>query len=149
MHLLVCCMLIIAICDVITACVAGDCYYTLCLELHVSEPKCHIHFPIFEVYYILRIAVFFIWANPLSENVDPIQVKFSIVHWQITLTIIIQQRLLLSICIGIQRKFSGKSTDTRLWTLLLGCWIWNNVSRMVFIYISVAVLPSPRRAPCS
>jgi hypothetical protein len=53
-------MFIIAICDVITACVAGDCYYTLCLELHVSEPKGHIHFPIFEVYYILGIAVFFI-----------------------------------------------------------------------------------------
>jgi hypothetical protein len=53
-------MLVIAICDVITACVAGDCYYTLCLELHVSEPKHHIHFPIFEVYYILGIAVFFI-----------------------------------------------------------------------------------------
>jgi hypothetical protein len=82
-------MLIIAICDVITACIAGGCYYTICLELHVSEPKGHICFPIFEVYYIWGIAVSYILANPLSEYVDPIQVKFSIVHWQITLTIII------------------------------------------------------------
>jgi hypothetical protein len=148
MHLLVCCMLITAICDVITACVAGDCYHTLCLGSHVSEPKGHVCFPLFEVYYIVGIAVFYIWANPLSENVDSIQVKFSIVHWQITLTIIIQQRLLVSICSGIQRRFSGKSTGTWLWTLL-GCWIWDNVFWMVFIYISVAVLPSPRRAPCS
>jgi hypothetical protein len=53
-------MLIIAICDVITVSVAGDCYYTVCLESHVSEPKGHICFPIFEVYYILGIAVFYI-----------------------------------------------------------------------------------------